>query len=159
LERTKKKLSFDEAKLKIASYCAYQERCQQEVRDKLYGYELVTPEVDDLIGFLITEGYLNELRFSKSFCGGKFRIKKWGKIRIQMELKKRKLSDNCIQKGLEEIEDQDYLNTLQILIKSKLKKHHENTAFEQRAKIAAFLTNKGYENELVWDQLRIMIKT
>ena len=72
-----KAISFEDAKVKAASYCTYQERCQQEVRDKLYGYGLHRKEVEDLVSYLITEGFINEARFARAYAGGKFRIKKW----------------------------------------------------------------------------------
>lgn len=153
MSRDLKKLSQSEARLKIASYCAYQERCQQEVRDKLFSYGLVPDDVEDLIGSLITDGYLNELRFAKSFGGGKFRIKKWGRNRIRMELQKRKISDHCIHSALQEIDEIDYINTIKSLIQSKRHGFSNVDAFVLRNKIASFLINKGYESELVWEQL------
>lgn len=159
MERAPKKLSFSEAKLKIASYCTYQERCQQEVRDKLYSYGLFSNDVEEMISYLITENYLNELRFSKAYAGGKFRIKKWGRIRIQLELKRRKLSDYCIKKGLDEIDENEYLDTLGQIILSRMNKLPKSTPFEKQTKIAAYLFNRGYEKDLIWDQLSHLIKS
>ena len=156
MNRANKKLSPSEAKLKIASYCAYQERCQQEVRDKLYSYGLIPDDVEDLIGYLISENYLNELRFSKAYCGGKFRIKKWGRNRITMELKKRKISDNCIKIGLREIDEEDYIQTIQSLVSSRRLKDDKLSDYVKRNKIASFLVNKGYESQIIWDQLNRM---
>ena len=156
MERTNKKLSLSEAKLKIASYCAYQERCQQEIRDKLYSYGLIPDDVEELIGYLISEGYLNELRFSKAYCGGKFRIKKWGRNRITLELKKRKISDNCIRIGLQEIDEEDYIQVIQSLINSKRLKYDNLSDYVKRNKIASFLISKGYESQITWEQLNRM---
>ena len=80
------------AKLKAGNYCAYQERTQQEVRDKLYGIGLYSDEVEQVLAELITENYVNEERFAKSFAGGKFRLKQWGKKKIVYALKQRNIS-------------------------------------------------------------------
>src|SRR5579863_890568 len=79
-------LSTQEAIVKIARYCAYQERSHQEVRNKLFNYGLRSTSVDEILSHLITEGFLNEGRYAKAFAGGKFRIMKWGKLKIRKAL-------------------------------------------------------------------------
>lgn len=149
-----KAISFEDAKVKAASYCTYQERCQQEVRDKLYGYGLYRKEVEELVSYLITEGFINEARFARAYAGGKFRIKKWGKVRIAHELKLRKISDACIIQGFEEIGEEEYIQTLDTLINKKSASlKHKNTLIEKK-KVADYLINKGYERALVWDRLK-----
>ena len=85
--------TLDEAKKKIARYCAYQERCHKEVNDKLREMGMIPAAIDQIISELITNNFLNELRFSEAFARGKFRIKKWGKSRIVSELKQRNISE------------------------------------------------------------------
>ena len=104
--------SLDEAQKKIEHYCAYQERCHQEVVQKLRQMKMIPQAIDVIIGKLIQENYLNETRFAQSFARGKFRIKKWGKDRIVRELKMRHVSAFNIKIALEEIPEEDYLNTL-----------------------------------------------
>ena len=106
---TKKYLSQDEALLKMQHYCAYQERCQDEVRSKLIEYGVYGDALENIIADLIADNYLNEERFARAFAGGKFRIKHWGRIKIVQELKARKISDYSVRKALEsEINDEDY---------------------------------------------------
>jgi regulatory protein len=106
------RLSVDQALPKIRHYCSYQERCHQEVKEKLYGYGLRKNDVDLVISQLIEEDYLNEERFARQFAGGKFRMKSWGRVRIQNELKQRQISDYCIRKAMKEIVDDEYLSAL-----------------------------------------------
>src|ERR1700682_4185537 len=84
--------------IKAQAYCTYQERTQQEVRNKLYKLGLHKTDVENTIDLLISYNFLNEELFAVTFAGGKFRIKKWGRIKIKLELKKRKISDYCIRK-------------------------------------------------------------
>lgn len=149
--KEKKKLSKAEAYQKACHFCAYQERTQQETRDKLYDLGLSSEEVEELITKLIVENYINEERFAKSFAGGKFRIKKWGRNKILQELKRRNLSPYCIKKGMEEIDENDYLQILenQAIEKSKVVK--EPDLYKRKHKIATFLISKGFEPDLVWD--------
>src|SRR5437016_5568769 len=119
--KPKKKLTPNQALSKAQLSCAYQERCQQEMRDKLYEWGLFSDAVESIIANLISDNYLNEERFAKAYAGGKFRIKKWGRIKIKIELKKRKISDYCIRKAMEEIEEVEYIKTLNALIAKKSK--------------------------------------
>ena len=77
---------------KARAYCARQERCQQEVRDKLYAWELQGREVEGIISQLIGEGFLNEARFAEHFAVSKFRQKGWGRRKIEAALKARQVS-------------------------------------------------------------------
>ena len=151
--KPKKHLSVNEAKLKAADYCAYQERSQQEVRNKLYSYGLHQDEVEQAISELITEKFINEERFARAYAGGKFRMKKWGRVKIIQGLKQHKISEYCIKKGLSEIDEDDYNETIQALIDKK--RLHIAAASPQliKKKLAAFLQQKGYESNLVWEVL------
>ena len=148
-----RKLGYEEAKLKVASFCAYQDRYQQEVRDKLYSYGLIPPDVEELLSYLISEGFVNEERFAKSFAGGRFRLKKWGKSKIENELVRRKISQYCIKKGLKEIDDKEYFKTINTLISRKSEAIFEQNPFKFKKRLAAYLIRKGFESELVWDIL------
>lgn len=155
--KNKKRLSPAEALAKIQRYCAYQERSHKEVKSRLYDYGLYESQVDELIAQLITDGFLNEERFAKAFAGGKFRMKKWGKLKIKNELEFLGLTKNCIQRGLKEIDSGDYSKTLKALIKKKSTEINEENLFKKRDKIARFAIGKGYEPEMVWEYVRDLV--
>jgi len=140
-----------EAYVKIAAFCAYQERTQQEVREKLGTYGLEEELIEYLIVRLIQENYVNEERFAKTFAGGKFRMKKWGRIKIRAELKARGLSAYCVQKGMNEINPDAYWQTLVELAEKKNATEKESDALIRKQKIVRFLVGKGYEQDLVWE--------
>jgi regulatory protein len=138
--------------LKAQKYCVYQERCQQEMRDKLYEWGLWKDAIEKIISDLITENFLNEERFSKAFAGGKFRIKKWGRVKIRQELKKRNITDYCIKKGLLEIDPDDYQKTLQKIITDKGISADDTLAARKiNYKSAQYAISRGFESELVWE--------
>ena len=137
---------------KIKQYCAYQERCHAEVRDKLYSFGLHKNEVEEIISTLITENYLNEERFAIHFAGGKFRMKQWGKIKIKQSLKFKQVSDYCIRKALKEIDSIEYQNTFHKLVEQKLKAlKSEKNIFIKKRKLQDFLLQKGFESEMIRD--------
>jgi regulatory protein len=149
-----KKITSEKVALeKAQSYCAYQERHQQEVRDKLYEWGLWPEAVENTISNLITDNFLNEERFAKAFAGGKFRIKKWGRVKIKTELKKRKISDYCIKKGMQEIDSQCYMKTLKQVLDKKLSSIKAGTIRLKNQKAAYYTISRGFESDLVWDTI------
>jgi regulatory protein len=150
----KKRLTPTEARQKIYRYCAYQERAHSEVKDKLYSFGLYRDDVDEILSHLITEGYLNEERFAKAFAGGKFRMKKWGKIKIVHELEAKGLTPNCIKSALREIPEDDYVKALHDLLQKKSRLVKEEDIFVRRDHLARFAIQKGFEPELVWKILK-----
>ncbi|WP_066756968.1 regulatory protein RecX [Crocinitomix algicola] len=143
------KYSFQEAKLKIEAFCAYQERCDQEVRKKLTSWLLYEEDIDALIAHLIQSNFLNEERFACAFVSGKFRIKRWGRIKIRQHLKQKKISNYSIQKGLEEIDEDEYLETLKELSINKNLLIRANSKWDRIAKLSRYLSSKGFESELI----------
>lgn len=150
-------VTVQQAMEKISRYCSFQERSHLEVKNKLYGLGLRTSEVDDIVVRLIAEGYLNEERFARAFAGGKFRMKSWGRIKIARALEAKGLGNNCIKAGLKEIEDEDYLQTLRDVLLKKITQSKEENLFVKRDKIARFAIQKGFEPELVWNELKSLL--
>ena len=138
---------------KARKYCAYQERSQQEVRDKLYDWGLHRNEVEQCIAQLVSENYLNEQRFAIAYAGGKFRMKEWGRIKIKLALKQKKVSDYCIRKALEEISTIDYQKTLHKLLSKKGKEVKESNPIKKKYKVAQYAISRGFEPEMVWEVL------
>lgn len=143
---------------KARKYCAYEERCQQQVRDKLYEWELHSKEVEQVVSQLITEGFINEERFARSFVRGKFRIKKWGRVKIKYELKKHRITDYCIRSGMQEISEKEYMNTLRELAEKKSKFIKEKHPLKKKYKLMSFLTQRGFESDLVRDTVEKVLK-
>lgn len=139
---------------KAAAYCAYQERSQQEVRDKLYTLKVQRDDIENIIAKLVQDNFINEERFAIAYAGGKFRTKQWGKIKIKMMLQQKQVSSFCITKALNEISKDDYLQTLQQLITAAEIKIEEKNPQVKKQLISQKLIAKGFEAELVWDVLR-----
>ena len=142
-------LFIKEAKNKAARYCAYQERTQQQVREKLYSLGLHHENVELLLSSLIAEGYVNEERFAKQYAGGKFRMKKWGRLKIIQGLRGKGLTERCIDKGLLEIDKTDYINTLKTLALNKYEHLQDENKQVKLLKTFNYLKAKGYEFELI----------
>ncbi|OFZ00284.1 MAG: RecX family transcriptional regulator [Bacteroidetes bacterium RIFCSPLOWO2_12_FULL_31_6] len=153
-KKPKKKLTPNQATIKAQLSCAYQERCQQEMRDKLYEWGLYSNDVENIIANLISDNYLNEERFAKAYAGGKFRIKKWGRVKIKIELKRRKISDYCIKKAMQEIDENDYIKILKDVITKKLKEIPKGKQQIRNYKAAQYTISRGFEGDLVWEEIK-----
>jgi regulatory protein len=156
-DQPKKYWSIQEAKLKIASFCAYQERCQEEVRRKLAERGIYGEQAEELISDLIEEGFLNEERFTKAFVRGKYGLKKWGRNKIIQELKFRKISPNCIQSGMKEIEEDEYWHNLLSQAEKKWILIKEKDPLIKRFKLQQYLIGRGFEIDLIQMAIEEMI--
>lgn len=148
-EKRKKYVSKDDALSKLQRYCAYQDRCHQEVEKKLKTYDIYGEDLDDIMLELIRENFLNEERFARSYARGKFRMKKWGRYKIKRELKQRAISKYCIKKAMMEIEEEEYQTVLKEMILKKIGEY-KGKFYERKIKAARFAIGKGYESAIVW---------
>ncbi|MEH6703439.1 MAG: regulatory protein RecX [Galbibacter orientalis] len=152
-----KSYTVEEAKRKLESYCAYQDRCHKEVVNKLRDMKMIPLAIDTIIAHLIAHNFLNEERFAKSFARGKFNIKKWGKNRIVRELKFREISRFNIQTALKEISEEDYYKTLHALAEKRANQITEKDRFKKKKKIVDYLLYRGWESHLVYDKVNELI--
>ncbi|MBL4605216.1 MAG: RecX family transcriptional regulator [Flavobacteriaceae bacterium] len=153
----RKVFTVDEIKKKLEYYCAYQDRCHQEVERKLVEFRLI-PEARELILLhLMQHDFLNEERFSKSFARGKFRIKQWGKRKIVQELKMRTISEYNIKTGLKEIDDDEYAITIHKVALLKNNSIKESNLYKRKQKLYQYLYRRGYESNLIQDTIQEII--
>jgi regulatory protein len=159
MQLIKQHLTPGQAFEKAKQYCGYQERCHSEVKAKLYSFSLTTPEVEECISKLIEENYLNEERFAIAFAGGKFRIKHWGRVKIKYELKKKFISDYCINKALAEIAEEDYLKVFEKVYEESLTAlKKEKNIFIKKKKLQDYVRQRGFETELITEKMKLLGK-
>ena len=146
--------TLKEALQKLEHFCAYQERCHDEVVDKLYSLKMTREEIDIVVVQLIEGNFLNETRFACSFARGKHRIKHWGKIRITNELKARNISSTNITLALKEISTEEYFETFESLAEKCWNSISENNLLKKRKKFCDYMLRRGYESNLVYEKVK-----
>lgn len=151
-----KTYTLEEAKRSLEHYCAYQERCHKEVNEKLYNMRMIPEAIDVVIVHLLEHDFLNETRFAKTYVRGKYHIKKWGRKRLEIELKKREISTYNIKEAFKEISEVDYLHTFHELAEKKANTIKETNVFKKRKKLADYLLYRGWESHLVYDKVNDM---
>ncbi len=130
--------------------CSRQEKCTGEIRRKLAGYRLPALEIDRIIEILSKENFINDERYAISFAHDKFRFNKWGRIKIEYELKHKGISNRHILKAMESIDRSEYLNMIKSELNKKFKKAKTADKYIMKSKLVRFGQSKGFETELVF---------
>lgn len=146
--------SIKEALHKIEHYCAYQERCHEEVVQKLRSMKMDSEEIDSIMVHLIGDNFLNEERFACSFARGKHRIKHWGKIRIVNELKSKKITQTLINIALKEISPEEYATTFHTLAEKNWESIRETNLMKKRKKFCDYMLRRGFESNLIFEKVK-----
>lgn len=145
--------SVKDALRKAVMFCAYQERTQQEVRERLKEWGVWGDDAEEVIAELIQQNYLNEERFAKSFAGGKFRVKGWGKRKIKQHLQQRGITGYNLDQAMKEIAPDDYRGTLSDLLAKKRQSLRDDNPLVIKQKLVRYALSKGYESDLIFSVL------
>ncbi|TWP24401.1 RecX family transcriptional regulator [Apibacter muscae] len=150
--------TVSDIKKKLASYCAYQDRCHWEVEEKLKEYYFLDDEEKGgILVWLIQNDFLNEERFALSYTRGKFNLKKWGKIKIRQKLKQKKIPERLILLSFEEIDEQDYIKSLEKIAETKWNSLKNESILIKKKKLISYLIQKGYEFELIQNSIDSLV--
>ena len=147
-------LTSDQVLDKMAKYCAYQERCVKEVRDKLKTYEIPQQERDKLLEYLLDNRFVNDERFAKSFVRGKVNQSGWGVNKIRFHLIQKGIAKDIINEALGQNDEEAYRQRLVDILKTKSRTVKAASDFEKKRKLAAYAMQKGFEGNLVWKVLK-----
>ena len=142
------------AKEKILKYCAYQERSQKEVKNKLDEMGLYTDQVNELMLYLIQENYLNEERFAMHFAASKMRQKKWGRRKIEVALKEKGVTEKLIKQSIAALNKIQYSSNLEALIEKKDRTLKYSSEYERKQKLIRYFLGRGY----LWTEIEIALE-
>ncbi len=149
--KPKTSYTIEEAQRVLERYCAYQERSYKEVEEKLYNMGMIQEVSNQILLSLMQNDFINETRFAKAFAGGKFRIKKWGRLKIKQALKQKGVSVRNIEIGLDEIDEISYIETIKTIIATRLIKIKAKNSYERNQKMLLYLQQRGFETDLIYD--------
>ena len=149
-----KALTPDQVLDKMAQYCAYQERCVKDVKDKLKTYDIPQEERNKILDYLLDNRFVNDERFAKSFARGKINQSGWGLNKIRFHLVHKGINKETIDDALGQTDEEVYLQRLMDILKTKSKTVKAENDFEKKRKLAAYAMQKGFEGGLVWDAVK-----
>jgi regulatory protein len=127
------------------------------VEEKLKALGFWGDDIGQIVVELIDEKFLDEERYARSFVRGKHRFKKWGRIKIKQELRKKNITGYCLKMGFTEIEEEEYRETLLQLLEKKNKFLTAKNDYERKVKLAKYVMTKGYESSIIWEILNDLI--
>lgn len=143
--------SLEAALLKLQQYCAYQDRCHQEVRSKLIKMKVYGDRLEQIMASLVEDDFLNEERYAKAYTTGKLKMNQWGRIKIRQHLKSKRVSEYCIRKGIEMIDEDEYLEILVKLLDKQSRQYKIKAInnYQLKGKLFQYAASKGFETESI----------
>ncbi|QCE41397.1 regulatory protein RecX [Psychroserpens sp. NJDZ02] len=156
--KSQESYTVEEATKKLEHYCAYQERCHKEVKQKLRDMNMIPEAADIIVVHLLEHNFLNEERFARAYARGKFRIKKWGKYRITLELKRKDIAKFNVNQALTEIDEAEYIEVFNDLAEKKVNSLKESDKYKKRKKLIDYLLYRGWESNMVYEKASELIK-
>lgn len=147
MERKKHIYTEQEAYQKLSALCAMSEQCCHDVLMKMRRWELKEEVAEKIVARLVKERFIDEERFARAFVRDKFRYNHWGRVKIELELKKRKIAQRHIETGLEELKEEDNLDALHEIIGKKRPSVKGKNEYEIRGKLIRFALGKGFPME------------
>ena len=147
-------LTPDQVLDKMAKYCAYQERCVKDVKDKLKTYNIPETEKTKILDYLLENRFVDDQRFAKAFVRGKINQSGWGVNKIRYNLMQKGIAKDLIDEALEQTDEEVYRQRLIDILKVKTKTIKAENEFERKRKLAAYAMQKGFEGALVWEVLK-----
>ena len=149
-----KPLTPDQALDKMAKYCAYQERCVKDVRDKLKTFDIPQKEKDKILDYLLDSRFVDDERFAKCFVRGKINQSGWGVNKIRFHLIQKGIDKAIIDEAIGQTDEEAYRQRLIDILNVKAKTVKAENDFERKRKLAAYAMQKGFEGSLVWEVLK-----
>ena len=150
----KKPLTPDQVLDKMAKYCAYQERCVKDVKDKLKTFDISEEEKTKILDYLLDNRFVNDDRFAKAFVRGKVNQSGWGGNKIRFHLIQKGIDKDIIDEALGQTDNEVYRQRLIDILKTKSKTIKADSDFEKKRKLAAYAMQKGFEGNLIWEVLK-----
>ena len=149
-----KPLTSDQVLDKMAKYCAYQERCVKDVKDKLKTFDISEEEKTKILDYLLDNRFVNDNRFAKAFVRGKVNQSGWGVNKIRFHLIQKGIDKDIIDEALGQTDNEVYRQRLIDILKTKSKTIKADSDFEKKRKLAAYAMQKGFEGNLIWEVLK-----
>ncbi len=154
--RKAKQLNAQQATVRLEELCARSEQCCGEARKKLYNWGISSSEAEAIIRSLTERRYIDDRRFCRAFVRDKLQFSRWGKRKIMLTLIQKRVDRDIIEEAFDEIDPDDYFDTLKKIVRAKARTISDADTFEGRTRLFRFAVSRGFEPDLVSKVLREM---
>ncbi|MCD6345908.1 MAG: RecX family transcriptional regulator [Bacteroidales bacterium] len=152
-------MDTEKALTKMMHTCSRVEKCANDIRDKLRKWELTEAQIEVIIKELYQHKFIDDDRFAKAFTRDKSRFNSWGKIKIRYHLRAKGISPEVITEALTEINDEDYHERLEKILKAKIQSMQQSDdPYKAKAKLIRLAAGKGYEQDLIYKTINHLQK-
>lgn len=152
--RTKKRITPEQALIRLEELCVKAERCEDELRRKMALWAVGTEDADSIIASLRARRFLDENRFAAAFVRDKYRFGKWGRRRIVMAMRQKNIPPDAINAALAEIDQEEYAHILGALLRHKAKTMPRPLEFDDRNRLFRFAAGRGFEPDLIISEIK-----
>lgn len=147
--KRKKKITPQDALMRLESLCAQSEQCTLDLRQKLYRWEISSGDSEKIIKKLIETRFVDDARFAVAYCRDKYRFNHWGRMKIVYGLRAKQIASNDIKEALNAIDEKEYMEILTSVVKSKAQTIKEVDTYEGRTRLFRSVASRGYESALI----------
>lgn len=151
-------MTEQEALSKLQKLCSRQEKCIYDVKQRLLAWDITENKSDSIIKNLLAGRFIDEKRYAKGFVNDKFRFSKWGKAKIAYHLGQKRIDGDIIKEALEQIDEEDYRNSIIAILRKKRNTMKEQDTSLVRQKLIRFAQSKGFDYGTVIQSVQVIMK-
>ena len=138
--------------------CSEREYCISDISALLDRWGADNKEMhEQVIERLVKEKFIDEHRYSRAFVLDHFRHSQWGRVKISMALKQKKVDPEAIASGMESIGEEEYLELLQKILVDQRRKIKAKNRLDLKGKLLRHALGKGFESHLVYDAINSLL--
>ena len=149
ISRNKKPPTPDEALIRLEDLCARSEQCVEEIRRRLYMWQICRNDAEKIVKSLVQRRFVDDTRYAAAFVRDKYRFARWGRLKIEMALRQKRIDSTIIADAIAGIDDDEYRDALMHIIAAKAKTMDEPYTYENRMRLMRFALSRGFESSLV----------
>lgn len=154
MNSNRRPLTPDKALARLEDLCARSEQSTGEAARKLAGWGIPAIDAAKIIASLVERRYIDDRRYCHAFVKDKFRFARWGRRKIYAALTLKRVGKALISEALDEIDEEEYFNSLCEIISAKARTISDADTYEGRTRLFRFAVSRGFEPDLITRAIR-----
>lgn len=148
--KDKMPLTPSQALQRLSAQCSRREICSHDAREKLYRWGLPVEEHEEIVTWLVDNGFIDDLRYARSFVEEKTNINRWGRRKVESALRQKNIDVRTVADIFDNMDHGHTLSALSALLKEKRRTVKAKNDFELNGKLIRYALSRGFE----WDDIR-----
>lgn len=144
-----KQLTEQEALFRLTALCSQAEHCSYEMTEKMHKWQISDEAQARIMQHLVEERYIDDERFCRYFVKDKIRYNKWGRRKVEQALWAKHIDSDISKAILDEVDDEEYINILRPMIKSRRKQMKDMSEYEANARLMRWAIGRGFTFDII----------